>query len=591
MRWGSLRLKLVLVYTLLILFAVELIGAYFVRALTTSMIHNQSTTAKSQAQLMATLVSPQLGSGDTRVNNANSITTVLQSIPHFLSGTVYLLNADGDVTYTSGGGALIGQKRTDSVATQALLHKTDKVAILFDPLTQEHLLAVAIPIVSNSKFYGVLEYVLLIQSTYDTIRQVTTIFYTGSGVVLVLTVFLGIILSRALTRPILDVTRQARVMAAGDFSMRVTASSNDEFGDLVQAINHLASELDDALARNRLEQERLRAVITSMGEGVIVLDSDSHILFVNHAAQRMMHGVTSEAAFVESLGLLSLTDEAQEASAGDVTRLVAHENSVFDVSLTKIRRHDSTDGFVAVLRDVTEQERLNQARRDFVSNVSHELRTPLTSIKSYLEAIRDLNEDETRTRDSFMEVIDQETDRMVRLTRDLLQLSGLDRKGQSLLTHSISIKELMNQVLQRFGLQASRQQLALTVDSTDANEHLLGNRDMVGRIMDNLVSNAIKYTPEGGHVHVSAKVWPETIELIVKDDGIGIPEKDLPHVFERFYRVDKGRSRRLGGTGLGLALAREMTLRMGGRIAIQSESNSGTGVHVHFVRAEGVEDA
>lgn len=591
MRWGSLRLKLVLVYTLLILFAVELIGAYFVRALTTSMIHNQSTTAKSQAQLMATLVSPQLGSGDTRVNNANSITTVLQSIPHFLSGTVYLLNADGDVTYTSGGGALIGQKRTDSVATQALLHKTDKVAILFDPLTQEHLLAVAIPIVSNSKFYGVLEYVLLIQSTYDTIRQVTTIFYTGSGVVLVLTVFLGIILSRALTRPILDVTRQARVMAAGDFSMRVTASSNDEFGDLVQAINHLASELDDALARNRLEQERLRAVITSMGEGVIVLDSDSHILFVNHAAQRMMHGVTSEAAFVESLGLLSLTDEAQEASAGDVTRLVAHENSVFDVSLTKIRRHDSTDGFVAVLRDVTEQERLNQARRDFVSNVSHELRTPLTSIKSYLEAIRDLNEDETRTRDSFMEVIDQETDRMVRLTRDLLQLSGLDRKGQSLLTHSISIKELMNQVLQRFGLQASRQQLALTVDSTDANEHLLGNRDMVGRIMDNLVSNAIKYTPEGGHVHVFAKVWPETIELIVKDDGIGIPEKDLPHVFERFYRVDKGRSRRLGGTGLGLALAREMTLRMGGRIAIQSEPNSGTGVHVHFVRAEGVEDA
>lgn len=590
MRWGSLRLKLVLVYTLLILFAIELMGAYFVRALTTSMIHNQSISAKNQAQLMATLVAPQLRSGAKHTNS--SITTVLQSVPQFLSGTVYLLNADGEVTYTSGGGALVGQKRTDSVATQALLRRSDTVAIRYDPLTRQHLLAIAIPVKVDQKFYGILEYVLPIQGTYNTIRQVTTIFYTGSGVVLILTLFLGIILSRALTRPVLDVTRQARVMAAGDFSVRVTANSNDEFGDLVQAINHLASELDDALARNRLEQERLRAVITSMGDGVIVLDSECHVLFFNDAAHRMMKGSDTETSFVEQLGLESLIEEAALAPDGDMTLLVDYGDSTFDMSLTKIQRREETDGFVAVIRDVTEQEQLNESRRDFVSNVSHELRTPLTSIKSYIEAIRDLDEDEEDTRELFLDVINQETDRMVRLTRDLLQLSGLDRSGVHQLLQAISVSELLGQIEKRFAFQAESQELAFHVEHIGkVDACILGNRDMVGRIMDNLLSNAIKYTPEGGHIHVYANIFEVTVQFVVVDDGIGIPPEDLEHVFDRFYRVDKGRSRRLGGTGLGLALAREMTLQLGGSIDIESELDVGTKVYVDFLRDTEVVDA
>lgn len=587
MLWRSLRFKLVLVYTLLILFAVELIGAYYVRALTSSLIHNQSSAARSQAQLMATLVAPQIESKAKGVSS--SITTVLQSVPQYLSGTVYVLNQDGDVTYTTAGGALIGQKRIDSIATQALLHHTYAQSIRFDPLSKGHLLAVAVPIQSRGKFIGILEYVLPIQSTYDTIRQATTIFYTGSMGVLVLTIILGTIVARALTRPVLEVTRQARIMAEGDFSHRLIVSGNDEFGELGEAINYLADELDEALAATRMEQERLSTIITSMGEGVIVLDATRHVLFMNRAAQRMLR--MSDDMSVDPVQLLDLDSLAEEALSSDARSVRVVGEAIYHIILTSIQRSGRIDGFVAVVRDVTEQEQLNRARRDFVTNVSHELRTPLTTVKSYLEVLHDLREDEHETRNQFLQVIEAETDRMVRLTRDLLQLSGLDRGALPNVQQSVNVNDLLTSMRESFSLQANRLQLDFQVDDSSPAAAVYGNFDMIHRILDNLVSNAFKYTPPGGKVRVETHVYASTVTFDVIDSGIGIPAADLPHVFERFYRVDKGRSRRLGGTGLGLALASEMVEQLGGSIYISSEPDVGTTVRVTLRLAEGGEQA
>ncbi|WP_067622143.1 ATP-binding protein [Alicyclobacillus acidiphilus] len=583
MLWRSLRFKLVLVYTLLILFAVELIGAYFVRALTSTLIHNQSSAAKSQAQLMATLVAPQLDSNAKGVDT--SITALLQSVPQFLDATVYVLNQDGDVTYTTAGGALIGQKRIDSVATQALLHHTSAQSIRFDPLSKSHLLAIAVPIEPRGKFIGILEYVLSIQSTYDTIRQATTIFYTGSIGVLILTIVLGIIVARALTRPVLDVTRQARVMAEGDFSTRLLVTGNDEFSALGEAINHLADELAEALAANRMEQDRLRTIITSIGEGLIVLDANCNVLFMNRAARNIFHATEDpDVDPVELLGLDRLANDALESEARSV-RVVG--DTIYHVIVTGIYRNGQVEGFVAVVRDVTEQEKLNQARRDFVTNVSHELRTPLTTVKSHLEVLHDLDEDEVETRNQFLKVIEEETDRMVRLTQDLLQLSDLDRGATPNVQQPIAVVDLLDRVRQRFAVQANGLHLEFHVEHPRETATIYGNFDMVNRILDNLISNAFKYTAPGGSVRVTTFVYPTTVSFEVVDSGIGIPESDLPRVFERFYRVDKARSRRLGGTGLGLALAREMAERMGGFIYISSEPDVGTTVRVTFRRADG----
>ncbi|KRW91141.1 histidine kinase [Alicyclobacillus tengchongensis] len=584
MRWRSLRVKLVLVYTLLILFAVELIGAYFVRALTSSLIHNQAAAAKNQAQLMATLVAPQIQSDAKSVGT--SITTVLQSVPQFLNGTVYVLNQDGYVMYTTAGGALIGQKRIDSVATEALLHHSNAQSVRYDPVSKSHLLAIAVPIELHGSYLGILEYVLSIQSTYETIHQATSIFYTGSMGVLVLTVILGMVVARGLTRPVLEVTRQAQIMAKGDFSKRLTVSGNDEFGELVASINHLADELDEALASNRLEQERLRAVITSMGEGVIVLDSSCKVLMMNRAARQMLRTAANEED--EALALLELDDMAKADVSSGVRQVRVVGNAIFHIILTSIQRRGQIDGFVAVVRDVTEQEQLEQARRDFVSNVSHELRTPLTTVKSYIEVLRDLDDDEHATRKEFLGVIAEETDRMVRLTRDLLQLSGLDRGGsKAFALQALRVQPLLAGVAQRFALQASRQQLTYRVHGpTEASLAVYGDSDMVNRVLDNLISNALKYTAPGGEIDVYVKAADEVVTFAVSDNGIGIPAEDLPHVFERFYRVEKGRSRRRGGTGLGLALAREMVERMGGEIRIVSQPNQGTTAYVSLRRAE-----
>lgn len=607
----SIRLKLVAVYLLLILFALELIGAYFVRSLNASLIRNDTQTVLSQAKLLATIAAPEVaasakgqgtaaGQGDKSGNPAaqsqsqsqsqpssqsnafgiggSTFTSILSSFPQF-NGTVYLLNASGVVEESSAGAALIGQKRTDSVATEALVSHNQAVAIRFDPLSGEHLLVVAVPMFSQHKFLGVVENVVPIQNTYTTVRQVTTIFYTSSAVVLLLTAVLGIILSRTITKPVLDVTRQARSMAAGDFSQRVMVQSDDEFGDLGNAVNDLTDKLEAALAENLRERERLRAIIKYMGEGLVVFDSDFNTTFSNDAALRLLASHESKDDskdnFAELLGLNS-SDKQDRADFAFVREF---GDSLLHVHVTAIMNDGQLEGYVALLRDVTEQEKLNQSQRDFVANVSHELRTPLTSITSYLEALQEEAGDDADTRKRFLSVVEQETKRMVRLSQDLLQLSGLETKNAVYSESEVDVVTWIQESIQRFDLQAKAQGVHLGLGSTDSAV-VKGDRDLLDRLLDNLISNALKYTADGGRVVLSAQIEGDEVYIWVSDTGIGIPEEDLPHVFERFYRVDKGRSRRRGGTGLGLALAREITERHGGHITIQSTVGRGTVVTV-----------
>jgi two-component system sensor histidine kinase VicK len=235
-------------------------------------------------------------------------------------------------------------------------------------------------------------------------------------------------------------------------------------------------------------------------------------------------------------------------------------------------------GYVAVLRDVTEQEKLNQARRDFVANVSHELRTPLTTIKSYIDAVREEGLDEP-TRARFLDVIAHEVDRMVRLTHDLLQLSGLETRSRSIHRAPVELSAWLTQCVERFRMHAESIGVDLTLEM-DGPVVVEGDRDLLDRVIDNLLGNALKYTTSGGRVAVRLRTEEGSARIEVSDTGIGIPAEDLPHVFERFYRVDKARSRRMGGSGLGLALAREITEWHGGTIRIESEVGRGTTVIV-----------
>jgi two-component system, OmpR family, sensor histidine kinase VicK len=576
--WRSIRVKLVLVYLLLILFALQLVGAYFVRTLNASLLRGETTSIEHQAQLLATLVAPSVASS---VNpGTQDLSSLLSSFPQPLSGVVYILNDKGVVEATSAGAALVGQKRIDSIATQALVGKTKSVGVRLDPQSGNHVLAVAMPITYQHKFVGIVEDVVPIQNTYATVKQVTTIFYTTSAIVLIITVLLSIILSQAISRPVIEVTKQARGMADGDFSHRVEVRNQDELGDLGRAVNDLADHLEAALSENLRERERLHAVITYMGDGVITFDDIGVPVFANGAAYRLLPG--GEAALAQAAQLL---DVKKRIAAGREENFVhSLEDKLLHIHLTAIRRQGVINGYVAVIRDVTEQERLNEARRDFVANVSHELRTPLTSIKSYLEALEDGGLDE-ETKQSFLKVCAQETDRMVRITQDLLHLSGLEQRQSIFVERKIYVRDWLKDAVQRFQLPAKDQHVDMELEC-EGEPVIAGDRDLLDRLLDNLLSNALKYTPANGKITVFARTLEQEVEVLVHDTGMGIPETDLAHVFQRFYRVDKARSRRRGGTGLGLAIAREITERHHGDIRIESQLNEGTTVIVRLPRRE-----
>lgn len=575
----SIRTKMVVVYLLLILFSLQLIGAYFVRTLTASLIRSNTETVQNQAQLIATIALPEVQRSDKR---SPDVPSLLGSFPQLFNGAIYVLAKDGVVKDTTAGPALLGQKRTDSVATQTLIGHQQSISIHYDPVTNQHLLAVAVPMLDHHEFVGVVECVVPIQSTYATVRQVTTIFYTCSALVLLLTGTLGIILSRTITRPVLDVTAQARSMAAGDFSKRVDVHSDDEFGDLSIAINNLTDKLEEALAANARERERLRAVIKYMGDGVIAFDANLKPLFSNDAASQLLPGASLEYPHMAELIGLAVDDLQEDQGERAFIRQVG--DTLLHVHVTAIQKDEEVEGYVAIIRDVTEQEKLQGARRDFVANVSHELRTPLTSIKSYIEALQYTDED-ADTRTKFLGVIEQETDRMVRLTQDLLQLSGLEMHRDAYTETSIDVRAWLQGAVERFTLPARSQSVELHLHSID-RAFVRGDRDMLDRLLDNIIGNALKYTASGGRVDVSTILHGDYLLIKVRDTGIGIPKEDIPHVFERFYRVDKARSRRKGGTGLGLALARELTERHGGQIFIESVVDKGTTVTVSLPLSE-----
>jgi two-component system sensor histidine kinase VicK len=250
------------------------------------------------------------------------------------------------------------------------------------------------------------------------------------------------------------------------------------------------------------------------------------------------------------------------------------------VTFTPIhRREEGITGTIVVLQDVTEQEQLEQARREFVANVSHELRTPLTTIKSYLEALEDGAMEEPQLAQRFVGVTRNETERMIRLVTDLLHLSRLDSKEAMLAKEWTSVSDMLEEVADRFAFQLLQRNTEITIVVEQGMPKILMDRDKIDQVLDNLVSNAIKYTGDEGRIELGAKQNDQNeLEIFVKDNGIGIPQKDLSRIFERFYRVDKARSRNMGGTGLGLSIAQEIIRAHGGDILLESEYNLGTRV-------------
>ena len=441
---------------------------------------------------------------------------------------------------------------------------------------------VAIPILGSDGG----AYIIYVLDNKDTVSglnsQLFLIIMQALIIGLLISVLLSFLLSKTMVGPIEKLTASAEKVAAGDFDSKLTVESTDEIGILTGTFNEMAGVLEATLAAVENERNKLDTLFLHMTDGVVAFDHQGNLIHCNPAATSMLQRtVPSDSTYDQLFGsvypfqeMLSLQRpnyaEAEMEVGGRTLELFLAPFS-----------DQASGGVLIVLHDVTEQHRNEERRKEFVANVSHELRTPLTNVRSYAETLLDGGGDIPQdTANSFLDIIITETDRMTHIVQDLLTLSRLDAGNAELVLSRFPFGEAIQSVARANALAAKQRRHDLTYDPPESLPLIVGDRSRLEQVMMNIISNAIKYTPDGGHIRITAGSTESEVWMEVCDDGIGIPEQDRERIFERFYRVDKARSRESGGTGLGLSIAKEIVQRHHGAITLAPHQGPGTTVRL-----------
>ncbi|MGB9802737.1 two-component system histidine kinase PnpS [Desulfofundulus sp.] len=416
-------------------------------------------------------------------------------------------------------------------------------------------------------------------------------------IVLPLSVMLAWLLYQRVVGPLNAIIAAARDMAQGNLDRELRIYTQDEIGELARSINDMARQLRSTIALITEERNRVRAILDSMADGVIALDREGRVLLINPVVEEIFDLRQETCLGKKILEVIRNYDvEHLLQEALKKQKPITEEVKIFGVgSDSRIFRLHATPlkgtgreigGVVVLLRDITERRKLEQMRTEFVANVSHELRTPLTSIKGFLETLLDgaLNDPETACR--FLEIMGQETERLIRLVDDLLDLSKIEERRVVHRWQRVDMVDVISRVASLFRSQAKEKELTLSLEVPRDLPGVYGDPDMLAQVLINLLDNAIKYTPRRGSVTIRAMVLEGELRVEVEDTGIGIPAESLPRIFERFYRVDKARSRELGGFGIGLAIVKHIIRAHGGKIAVESTPGRGSSFYFTLPLAE-----
>ena len=438
---------------------------------------------------------------------------------------------------------------------------------------------VAIPITGGDNAF-----IIYIYDNRDTVSslnsQLFLIIVQALLVGLLISVLLSFLLSKTMIIPIERLTERAERVAAGDFGSTTAVESTDEIGILTTTFNDMASVLQDTLEAVENERNKLDTLFLHMTDGVVSFAGDGSILTSNPAASQMLG---REVSFYDYDALFGRQFPLRQVMGLQRPNFLSGELTVggriLELYLAPVSEGEDGSA-MAVMHDVTAQRKNEEMRKEFVANVSHELRTPLTNVRSYAETLRDGDDIPRDMENSFLDVIISETDRMTRIVQDLLTLSRLDSGRAEIKMVRFSLLEAIESVCRAVELEAQRRGHTLVRKFSPPLPLMMGDRSRLEQVMMNVVGNAIKYTPDGGTITVDAGLRGRRAWIEVSDTGIGIPEQDRERIFDRFYRVDKARSRESGGTGLGLSIAREIVLRHHGSIALTDHEGPGTTVRI-----------
>lgn len=442
---------------------------------------------------------------------------------------------------------------------------------------------------------GSVKYVVYAQmnasSMQASLAQTTRTIIVAVFLALVLAILMAYIFSKTITEPIRQLTAKAKLFASGDLKQTVEVLSEDEIGQLSESFNYMASELNKTIGETFREKNKLEAILHNMTDGVISFDKNGEISHANTVAAEMLE--VDKLDFTLDMFTRKYDLELDEPSDNDEDGRAVQLQYTFPVGEKYINagfspyfnESEEIEGIVVVLQDITKQKKLDDMRKEFVANVSHEMRTPLTTIKSYTETLMYGAIDEKDIAMDFLSIINTEADRMSFLVRDLLQLSRFDNKQVKFKFTKVYINELISENVRQNKIHAENKHQNLILELyPDDDAYVVADRDRVNQVINNITTNAIKYSPENATVKIYVTEDKNYYKINVSDTGMGISKEDLPRIFERFYRVDKARSRAMGGTGLGLAIAKEIMEGHDGKLTAESEVGKGTTMTMWFLK-------
>lgn len=391
------------------------------------------------------------------------------------------------------------------------------------------------------------------------------------------------LVNRNITDPLEEILEATKSLQLGEFGSRVLVRSTDEIGQLGRAFNELSLTLEEMFNTIHDRENKLNAVLTSMDDGVLAVDTNLKIILANRSVAEMVNedqdSLIGKELFevIQSYQLIEIVADAMTSMKSIVSEIKLYPGSsrIMAVNISPLEGESkSTIGVVIVLRNITELRRLENMRKEFVANVSHELRTPLTSIKGFVETILNDKSMETSLVERFLTIVNGETDRMIALINDLLDLSRIESGKEKPIFEVVNIKKVFADTIIMFGSKMEEKEI--TIENRLEDLLVMGDPKLLRQVTTNLIDNAIKYNKEGGQVWIDAVINEDIAEISVRDTGFGIPHDRLERIFERFYRVDKGRSRQMGGTGLGLSIIKHIIERHNGEIHAESELGEGT---------------
>ena len=592
----SLHIKLVIIYVLLIVIGMQIIGLYFTNTLEKELTGNFQDNIETQVSLI-----------DTRINElyteyGDDSEQFREEIQNLLSDygnrpeieEIRYVNSDNVLVATSriSNESNIGSRINAPLTEEAITTGTRNEEIYVD-VEQNHQRVWLLnqPVIQDNQILGAIYTASNIETAYQQLEAINNTFIIATVISLIITSILGIFIARTITKPITDMRNQALLMSEGDYTSRVKIYSSDEIGELAGSFNILSKRVQEAQANTESEKKRLDSVITHMSDGIIATDRRGRIRVVNEMALDMLGMSGKNLHGEDMLELLKLEEDMalEDIQEMNESQLIFvdqdDEETTIRVSFSTIVKDTGfINGYIAVLHDVTEQERVDNERREFVANVSHELRTPLTSMRSYIEALQEGAWKNEKLAPKFLGVTREETDRMIRLVEDLLQLSRMDNEAEELEREIVDFNQFLNRIIDRFEMTHKDDvEFVRNIPETPIFTEIA--MDKMGQVLDNVISNAIKYSNSNYkkvEFHVKQNRLYNRMTVQIKDNGLGIPASKVERIFERFYRVDKGRARKMGGTGLGLAISKEIVEAHDGRIWANSVENKGTTIFINL---------